>query len=126
MSKKNSEWENQRTNRFCFVSSLPEQRDKLKQLVREYPFWAFIDHIADSKQDDETDKGEHTHFMIKCKGTMSVKQIANQLDIPSHMVQPCRQERSYGRYFLHLDNPDKIQYELSSVTTNKISRFNIW
>lgn len=126
MSKKQSDWEAQRTNRFCFVSSIPEQREDLKQKVKEYPFWAYIDHEADSKIDNEEDKGEHTHFMIKCKGTMSVRQIANQLAIPSHMVQPCRQERSYGRYFIHLDNTEKIQYKLSDITTNKPSRFVIW
>lgn len=126
MAKKNTDWENQRTNRFCFVSSIKEQRTELKEKVKEYPFWAYIDHIADSKIDNEEDKGEHSHYMIKCKGTMSVKQIANQLMIPSHMVQPCRQERSYGRYFLHLDNKDKIQYKISDVTSNKVSRFVIW
>ena len=126
MSKKRSDWDSQRTNRFCTVSFIPEQIADLQVKIKNYPFWAYINHLPDKVVKEDSDKKPHCHFMWKCKGTMSVLQVANQLDIPSHMIQPCRFERSYGRYFLHLDDKDKIQYSLSDVQTNKKSRFVIW
>lgn len=121
------EWnENDKSNRFCFVSHIPEQREELKQSVRGFPFWAYIDHLAEKKPDSDEETHEHTHFMIRIKGTNSIKSIARTLGIPSNFVQICWVDRSYGRYFLHLDNPDKTQYKMSDIHTNKPSRFVIW
>lgn len=118
--------ENDKSNRFCFVSHMPEQRKELKEAVKGFPFWAWIDHQPEDTKEDEAEHKEHTHFMIKIKGTNSIKSIAKTLGLPSHMVQICWIERSYGRYFLHLDDPKKTQYKVSLVHTNKPSRFEVW
>lgn len=125
MAKKLTEHEKEKGVWFSVVSHDEEQRNLLKERVKEYKFWAYIDHIPDKGLEDE-DKHFHTHYMINSVGSRSVKQIAENLDIPSNFVQLVRYKRAYGRYFIHLDNPEKVQYKIEDITSNKRSMFEIW
>lgn len=109
---------------FTAVSHQEESRNNLKKHCVDFPFWAYIDHSPD-KEDDENDKHFHTHLLIRSAGTRRIKEIAEQLEIPPNFVQVCRHRRSLMRYFIHLDNPDKIQYKLEDVHTNKVSAFEL-
>lgn len=120
---------NQSGNWFCCVSNIDEQREELKKAVLEFPFWSWIDH----EPDDEHGK-PHTHFMFRTKGTMKIKHIAGQLNIPANMVQLVglgehksgKGKRAYGRYMIHLDSPDKKQYTINDIHTNRKVNFEIW
>lgn len=118
MSKKQSEWEKQKSTYFCTVLHDTKQRESVKEVCPDFQYWAWIDHVPDLEC-----KNEHTHFIFRNNGTRSVKQIADKIGVPSNMVQPCRKVVAYRRYFMHLDDPDKHQYSLSDVHTNDVGSF---
>lgn len=107
-----------KSNRFVIVSHIPEQREQLKENIKNYPFWAYIDHYPDTEC-----QTEHTHFMFRIKGTRSIDSIAKELRIPSNFIEVLRFDRSMCRYFVHKDSPEKCQYSLTDIKTNSIARF---
>lgn len=125
MAKKLPDHDKEKGCWFSIVSHDEEQRKLLKERVKEFKFWAWIDHKPD-KEEEESDKHFHTHFMIGTNATRSIKQISDSLEIPSNFIQKVRYKRAYGRYFIHLDNPEKIQYSISDIHSNKRSMFEIW
>lgn len=125
MSKKLTDHEKDKGCWFSVVSHDEEQRKLLKERVKEFKFWAWIDHKPDIESVEE-DSHFHSHFMIGTNATRSVKQISDSLEISSNFIQKVRYKRAYGRYFIHLDNPEKIQYTISDIHSNKRSMFEIW
>lgn len=109
---------------FTAVSHDLECREKLKKNCEDYKFWAWVDHKPD-KETEEADKHFHTHLIVRSAGTRSIYDIAKQLEIPSNFVQYVRNRRSLLRYFRHLDNPEKIQYNAEDVQSNKPSELQI-
>ena len=116
--KRKDKMASKKSNRFVVVSHIPEQREALKEAVKNYPFWAYIDHFPDSEC-----QHEHTHFMFRIKGCRSCDSIAKELEIPSNFVEVLRFDRAYCRYFVHKDSPEKRQYKLEDIKTSSISRF---
>lgn len=102
-----------RANWFVTTSNLPEQITTLKQTCKEFKRWFWIDHIPDVE-----DGKDHIHVMVMYSGSCLVKTAAKLLQVPEHMVQPCSSHKSYGRYLIHKDNPEKHQYSPSDVHTN--------
>lgn len=125
MAKKLTDHEKEKGCWFSIVSHDEEQRKLLKERVKEYKFWAWIDHKPD-KEEEESDKHFHSHFMIGTNATRSIKQISDSLEIPPNFIQKVRYKRAYGRYFIHLDQPEKIRYSISDIKSNKRSMFEIW
>lgn len=123
MAKKLSDHEKEKGCWFCAVSHDEECREKLKMNCVEFPFWGWIDHVPD-KESEASDKHFHTHLIIRTAGSRSIKQVANILDIPVNYIQVVRQKRNMMRYFIHLDNPEKVQYKKEDIHTNKISTFD--
>lgn len=85
----------------------------IKDSIRDFKFWAWIEHAPDN--DDGT---PHIHFMCKTNGTRKIKHIADKLHIPPNFIQVLHNEVGMARYFLHLDSDDKIKYSLDDVHTN--------
>lgn len=109
---------------FVAVSHEESSRDFLKSNCEDFPFWGWIDHVPD-KEVDDSDCHFHTHLIFRTAGTRRIKDVADKLQIPPNFVQKCRNIRSMLRYFIHLDNPDKVQYSESDVHSNKISEFKV-
>lgn len=109
---------------FTAVSHDAECREIIKKNCQEFKTWYWIDHQPD-KETEESDKHFHTHVVVLTSGTRSIKQVAETLGIPSNFVQKVSRRRSMLRYLIHLDNPDKIQYKLEDVRTNKPSSLSI-
>jgi hypothetical protein len=69
-------------------------------------------------------KKEHYHIILCYSGPTSfnvVKKLTEQLNQPIPI--PLEQIRGYYRYFTHIDNPEKYQYDEKDITT--INGFNI-
>lgn len=123
MSKKSDERLKELGCWFTFVSHDAEQRDKLKEEVKEFPFWGYIDHKPD-KGNDEEEKHFHSHYIIYTRGGRTILQLSkNNLSIPSNFIQKVRGRRGLMRYFIHLDNPEKVQYSEADIVTNDILKF---
>ena len=80
-------------------------------------------HDKDLNPDNDFKK-EHFHVILCYSGPTSfnvVKKLTDQLNQPIPI--PLEQIRGYYRYFTHMDNPEKYQYEEKDITT--INGFNI-
>ena len=80
-------------------------------------------HDKDLNPDNDFKK-EHFHIILCYSGPTSfnvVKKLTDQLNQPIPI--PLEQIRGYYRYFTHLDNPDKYQYDEKDIET--INGFSI-
>lgn len=80
------------------------------------PF-AYAYHDEDSNPDGSSKK-PHYHVMLCFDGPTtynSVKEIGEQVGCANGVVQPVGSVRGMVRYFCHLDNPDKHQYNESII-----------
>lgn len=67
---------------------------------------------------DGTPKKAHYHIIITFDGPTtynSVKSITDRVN--ATIPQPLEQIRGYYRYFTHMDNPEKFQYNSNDITT---------
>lgn len=65
---------------------------------------------------DGTVKKAHWHIMLMFEGKKSfeqVKEIADKLNAP--IPQRCASPKGMVRYFIHLDNPEKFQYNKADI-----------
>lgn len=81
-----------------------------KEYILEY---AYIKH-----QPEEEEKKQHYHFFIEFHTPKNKQPIAKSLGINEILVQSCRNKKNTFKYFIHKDNPNKIQYNLEDIITN--------
>lgn len=79
-------------------------------------------HLYDLEDDYLTLKKPHYHLIIKfdsLKSLTQVKDILIRVMGKDGAVQPfvCNSVRSYTRYFCHLDDPEKHQYNIEEIET---------
>ena len=96
-----------------------ENIDNIKKYIIEFPFYAYILHIPD----DECNSC-HIHFLVNTRGRVSIKHIAEKLGCDYGVVQLTDREKSYSRYMLHLNNPEKKLYKITDIVSNDIDRFS--
>ena len=102
--------------------------DVLKIICEEY---YLIRHYADLNENGEL-KREHYHAVIRLSKRIRkmtlIKLLSEALNISSNMIS-CEilyNKRAAIRYLIHLDNPEKYQYEeLNIFTNNDSALFNI-
>lgn len=99
----------------------PEQWLHIIDILKGEKYYAYIYHDND-KHDDGSPKVKHLHFV--CEGRHTLKRWAELFDVPENMIEiPKVSWRSCNRYLIHLDDPDKAQYDISQVFTNRPLRF---
>ena len=65
---------------------------------------------------DGTPKKPHYHLLVSFRSVKTYEQAKEITDrFNGTIPQPCRDTRGLVRYFLHLDNPEKAQYERASI-----------
>ncbi len=108
-----------------YASFVCYDRDGLLRLIESDNVleYAYILHDKDIEVDVETGeinpKKAHFHLYIHFKEQPSKESILNILG--SCIYQSVKNKRSLFRYFLHLDDSDKVQYCKESIVSN----FNI-
>lgn len=107
-----------RKRNFAFVlyddSAAPDWQEELEN--QHVPYF-YIYHDKD-KNPDGTQKKEHYHVMIMFEGKKSDKQIqefASLLGVANNKIEVVNSIRSYARYLIHMDNPERYQYDSSLV-----------
>ena len=120
MSGRLSTHEKEKGTYFSVVTNDNECRNAIKQICLDFQFYAYIDH-----EPDDDDGSPHTHFMLRANGTRSIKQMADKLGIPANYIQVIRKVTSFRRYMLHVDQPEKKQYKLEDVFTNRPIDFQV-
>lgn len=120
MSGKLSQHEKEKGTYFSVVTNDNYCRSNIKDICIDFPCFAWIDHLP-----DDENGSPHTHFLLRNNGTRSVKQMADRLDIPSNYVQVVRKVGAFRRYMVHADNPEKRQYSLDDIHSNRLIDFKI-
>lgn len=73
---------------------------------------------------DNTEKKPHYHIIVCYDGPTSYNVICRITEMVNATIpQPLEQIRGYYRYFTHLDNPEKYQYNQEDIST--INGFDI-
>lgn len=106
-----------RTRDWTFIvypDSVPA--DWIKLLNNEHFLWAFSPlHDADINGDG-SEKKPHWHVMIVFEGVKSYEQVLQISEVVNGTI-PFRihSKKALLRYFIHLDNPDKHQYNIDDI-----------
>lgn len=84
-------------------------------------YYAYIFHDSDIDEKTGELKGKHIHFCAE--GRHNVNTWAKLLGVEPNVIEIPRVFRSVNRYLIHIDDPDKAQYDKSLVITNKPLKF---
>ena len=112
----------------AWIASLkPAWSEKnMKNLAKELKGSAKIYMINHDR--DKTEGGnlveKHTHFVIQYQTPRNRSTVANLLGVADNFVIACKSTQSSLRYLLHLDDPQKAQYEYSEVIHNNDAEFS--
>lgn len=98
---------------FITNTHIPELAEDMKNRIKTFPRWAYIDHEPDSE-----DGSPHTHFYLETSGSYKLKTVARRLGIEPNYVQFVDNSRSSIRYLIHADHPDKKQYTPDDIISN--------
>lgn len=88
--------------------------DVLLDLKGSFKNYAYIKH---KPEDDELK--EHYHFILALDNARTIKSIAKRVGIPINHIKVVKTLRGSCRYLTHIDQEEKIQYDISDV---KVSR----
>lgn len=92
-----------------------------EQIIRDWHVKAFLSPLHDSDLNaDDTEKKPHYHLLLMFSGKKSAEQIQELSDDLSGVrVVPdkcaVRDCKAMARYLIHLDNPEKFQYDRCTV-----------
>nr|WP_325196964.1 replication protein [uncultured Oscillibacter sp.] len=107
----------ERKRNWVFVVYPDSAPENWREILRGMLVPGFISplHDKDVNADGEPKK-PHWHVLLTFKGNKSyeqIKEITDGLNAPAPQV--CKDIRAYARYLCHLDNPEKVQYEVQGV-----------
>ena len=96
-------------------------KERIMELLKEYrgtyEIYAIV-HNKDVFEETGELKEEHTHFLIMTNTPRKIKTIANLLNVEENMINFAKSKKASMRYLLHLDNPEKYQYNELEIMTN--------
>lgn len=113
MSNHKKDRQKDRGNWFVCVSHEPEQIEHLKQSCKNFKRWFYIEHDPDSEEGSH-----HIHVMVMYGGSCYIRTCARVLGIPENFVQFADIPRAYAQYMIHMNSPEKHQYQVTDVKTN--------
>lgn len=89
--------------------------DDILFALHGFKYWAWIKH-----KPEEDEKLPHYHILIKLENATSVESISKKTGVPVHKIQYVKNIRAMCRYMIHLDDTDKIQYNIDEVHVSKL------
>lgn len=117
---KNKKKKDERTRNWTFVVYPESAPENWKELLNELhvPWVESPLHDKDKNPDGELKKS-HWHVMLMFSSNKSyaqIKEITNQLRSPN--PQKVANAKGMIRYFVHMDNPEKYQYEKNDIVSH--------
>lgn len=88
--------------------------DILQDLKGSFKRYAYIEH---KPENDE--KKPHTHFLLFLDNPRTIESISKRVEVPINLIKRVKSIRGACRYLIHIDNEDKIQYDLTDVHVSK-------
>lgn len=113
---------NYKSRTFSFLlypDTNPRHAKALEVLPASYQFLGILHDLDEMVVNDETGetapKPNHWHCIIKFRTQRYLSAVAAELDIEPNLFRDCKNFEGYARYMLHLDDPDKHQYEFKDM-----------
>ena len=116
---------NLKKRNWAFILYLDSAPENWRDLLQETGCLFAISPYHDKDiNPDGTAKKPHYHIIVCYDGPTSYNVIKRITDMVNATIpQPLEQIRGYYRYFTHIDNPEKYQYDDKEITT--INGFDI-
>lgn len=94
-----------------------DYQDMLKILGDVFDEFAFVSHDSDVDAAGNPKK-VHTHWLGRLQNPTTIAGISLRTTLPAHDIEAGKSFKALVRYLIHLDDPDKAQYDPVSVTAN--------
>lgn len=110
-----------------FVMVLYEEDETHKKLIdKDLQYFKGFDfaYIKHDKDEEINESGEtvlkksHYHVVLHNDDAKTLSSLAHKFQIKENYILPCKNYRSYLRYLIHFDDPDKYQYSKDDVISN--------
>lgn len=103
----------------CIIVAYSESCDVKKVIDEMYKkgnliSYAYILHNLDLLENG-TFKKEHYHIYLNFQNPTTKEQVARKFNIDKSLVQSCLNPNGIIRYFLHLDDKEKVQYKREAI-----------
>lgn len=95
----------------------PDTNDKHKKalaLLRQGYNYLAIQHTEDTTEEGMP-KGAHFHCLVKFRQPRWLSAVSEELGVEPNLFRDCKSFDGYARYMLHLDNPEKAQYDFEAL-----------
>lgn len=79
--------------------------------------YAYITHDKDIKEDG-IPKKPHIHVYVHNENGSTISAYAKRIGIEQRFIQPVNNHKGMLRYLIHIDDPDKHQYDRSDIHSN--------
>ena len=117
----------EKTKGRAWISSLKPvwTKKSMEKLAKELKGSAkiyMINHDRDKTEGNNLVE-PHTHFVIQYQTPRNRSTVANLLGVKENFILPCKSTQSSLRYLLHLDDPQKAQYDYDEVIHNNDADF---
>lgn len=114
---------NYKTRTFSFLL-YPDTNDRhkaaLEVLQNSYSFLGILhdqdEMVVNEETGEKAPKPDHWHCIVKFKQPRYLSAVSAELGVEPNLFRDCKSFDGYARYMLHLDNPEKHQYEFSALT----------
>lgn len=109
---------NKRSNNWSFVAYPESLPPNWEQIINQHHVQWFCSPLHDADLNaDETEKKAHYHIIITFESLKSCEQVLEitRGELNATVPQIVKSMRGYLRYFVHLDNPEKHQYQISDI-----------
>lgn len=77
-----------------------------------------ITHDRDTNEETGELIESHTHYLLEYETPRKLQTIANLFEVEANFVEVVKSKKAMLRYLIHLDSPDKFQYEPEQVISN--------
>ena len=109
-----------RTYSFILYPDTNERHAKaLEALKTSYSFLGILHDQDETEVNDETGetapKPNHWHCIVKFRQPRYLSAVSAELDVEPNLFRDCKNFDGYARYMLHLDNPEKHQYDFKEM-----------
>lgn len=84
--------------------------DVIFDLKGSFKNYAYIKHIP-----EQNEKKDHLHFLLFLDNPRTLSSLSKRVGVPINHIQPIKSIRASCRYLIHIDNDDKIKYDLTDV-----------
>lgn len=103
-----------RTYSFLLYPDTNDKHAKALALLRQGYNYLVIRHDEDTTEEGAP-KGAHFHCILKFRQPRWLSAVSEELGVEPNLFRDCKSFDGYARYMLHLDNPEKVQYDFDKL-----------